>query len=62
MDDITTSPYVMAKEERIGWYTATVRAINFEPARTGKHFNQFIEGKLQSKDKRVKVQYLLVFL
>ena len=45
MDDITTSPYVMAKEERIGWYTATVRAINFQPAQTGKHFNQFIEGK-----------------
>ena len=62
MDDITTSPYGMAKEERIGWYTATVRAINFQPAQTGKHFNQFIEGKLQSKDKRVKVQYLLVFL
>ena len=62
MDDITTSPYVMAKEERIGWYTATVRAINFQPAQTGKHFNQFIEGKLQSKDKRVKVQYLPVFL
>ena len=62
MDDITTSPYVMAKEERIGWYTSTVRAINFQPAQTGKYFNQFIEGKLQSKDKRVKVQYLLVFL